>query len=203
MRSFRTFGTPILLLLLVGLLFWGARWGFNNLTKPLPTPEPTPCVTQSTDMVRPADVVVRIYNGGYTAGLGERVRAHFEEAGFQTRQASNTEEAIVTTMIRTGQAQKDGAELVKSHFKDATVELDDRVDGYIDIYVGTEYSGFNEEPMGEVPASNGQWCAVASPSPSPSASGDNAGQEQQAEGEGEPQPEGEGEQQPEGESTGN
>ena len=46
-RIFRVVRTPITLLILLGVLLYGAWWGYNNIIRPVPeAPEP-PCVEQT------------------------------------------------------------------------------------------------------------------------------------------------------------
>ncbi|MFV0428429.1 MAG: LytR C-terminal domain-containing protein [Arachnia sp.] len=178
MRIFRIVATPILLLALLAFLVWGAWWGWRNLTAPIPEPEPTACVSMATETITAADVAVRIYNGGFTSGLAYRVSQALTEAGMNIMHTGNTEERIKATVVRGAQSDQAAVELVASYFKDATVEYDDRVTGVIDIFVGSEYGGFADEPLGSTTPDSGTKClppelakeilARQSPTPSPS-----------------------------------
>ena len=46
-RIFRVIRTPVTLLILFGMLLYGAWWGYHNIIKPIPPLPPTPCVDQS------------------------------------------------------------------------------------------------------------------------------------------------------------
>lgn len=167
MRLFRLIATPIVLLALLGLLLWAGSWGWRELTAPIPTPEPTPCVTQPVDMVTPANVSVRVLNGGFTGGLAGKASKHLESAGFTILTVGNTDERIKTTVIR-GNIQNDAAlELTASYFSGAMVEYDQRVDGTIDVLVGSEFAGFGEGPLLENPSDTGKLCVPPTPQPSP------------------------------------
>lgn len=170
MRIFRLIATPILLLGLLGLLLWAANWGWRALTEPLPTPSPTPCVMAPAEIVTVADVSVRVYNGGFTSGLASRVSAQLETAGFNVIKVDNTEERIKGTVIRANRQETPQIRLAASYFLDPVIEYDDRVDGVVDIYVGTDFAGFGTEPFSQVSADGGQVCRVPSPSPSASPS---------------------------------
>ncbi|MHA6523844.1 LytR C-terminal domain-containing protein [Tessaracoccus sp. G1721] len=170
MRIFRLIATPILLLGLLGLLLWGASWGWKALTEPLPTPSPTPCVMAPAEIVTVPDVTVRVYNGGFTSGLASRVSAQLETAGFNVIKVDNTEERIKGTVIRANRQETPQIRLAASYFLDPVIEYDDRVDGVVDIYVGTDFAGFGPEPFSQVSADGGQVCRVPSPSPSASPS---------------------------------
>ncbi|WP_185744129.1 LytR C-terminal domain-containing protein [Arachnia propionica] len=165
LRTFRLIATPILLLGLLALLVWGAFWGWRNLTAPFPEPEPTPCVTHTTDVLVPSQVSVRVINGGQTVGLATRVGESMQAAGFQVIRVSNTEERIAGIIIRSGSNNVDAATLVASRFNSPQVENDARVDGTVDILVGSDYPGLAEAPLNEVPVTSGTICLAPSPSP--------------------------------------
>lgn len=170
MRIFRLIATPILLLGLLGFLIWAASWGWKALTEPLPSPSPTPCVLSPAETVTPESVTVRIYNGGFTSGLANRVSRELEGAGFTVIRVDNTEEAVTGTIIRTSRSQSAQSDLVASFFVEPELDTDDRVDGIVDVLVGTDFQGFAEEPLGEVEVPGGEICVVPSESPSPSPS---------------------------------
>ncbi|HJE51763.1 MAG TPA: LytR C-terminal domain-containing protein [Tessaracoccus flavescens] len=166
MKIFRLIATPVILLGLLGLLIYAANWGWKALTEPLPSPSPTPCVTQSASVVAPSDVSVRIFNGGFTSGLANRISRSMKEVGFKVVRVDNTDERIKTTIIRGNEEQLAELTLVASYFNEATIEHDDRVDGTVDVLVGSEYKDMNPSPMPEAPATAGVICVVPSASPS-------------------------------------
>ena len=65
-RIFRVARTPVTLLILFGVLLYGAYWGYNNIIKPIPPLPPEPCVEQSLPQgqLKASQVVVKVYNGG-------------------------------------------------------------------------------------------------------------------------------------------
>lgn len=162
--------TPILLLGLLGLLIWGGLWGWRNLTAPIPSPEPTPCIRVTADVVVASDVHVRVLNGGYTRGLAERVATHLRDFEYNVSSVANTDEQVSGTVVRGAEASQPGMRLVRSHFIGAELEYDDRVDGTIDLLLGTQFDGYNEEHYNQVsPGEDGTICipATASPTASP------------------------------------
>lgn len=171
--------TPIMLLGLLGLLIWGGLWGWRNLTAPLPTPEPVPCVMlEQQENAWPNDILISVYNGGYTRGLAERVATHLRDGGYHVQRTTNTEEAVIETLIRSAPGNSKAMELVASNFVDATLDFDERIDGTIDVLVGTDFAGYAEEPWQKHPLEDQVFCkpaelywATASPSPSPEATG--------------------------------
>lgn len=165
MRIFRLIATPILLLGLLALLVWGATWGWRELTAPLPSPSPTPCVITSAAVVTPVDVTVRVFNGGFTSGLAGRVRTDLERAGFVVIRVDNTDERVVGTMIRANERESAQIQLISSYFVEPQVDYDTRVDGTVDVLVGTDFAGMAEAPLAQVETPDGQVCRVPSPSP--------------------------------------
>ncbi len=165
MRIFRLVATPLLLLALIGLLAWGALWGWRNLTAPLPGPEPTPCVTVSAELVTVNDVSVRIYNAGFTSGLANRVSARLEEAGFTIIRVDNTEERITTgVVVRTNEDNQPGVRLVSSYFEEVTLEYDDRVDGTVDILLSSDEPAEGATPLFQVSSGeDGTTCVPPQP----------------------------------------
>lgn len=168
----RLVATPILLLGLLAFLAWGAYWGWNNLTKPFPTPEPTPCATVSTSTVTPQQVAVRVINGGPTAGQATKIGDQLEPLGFRVIQIGNTEEKVaVPVIIRSGTNNVAAAQLVASYLKDATTETDARVDGTVDVVLGVGGGAMAESgQLSEVPVEGGTICLAPAPSPSPTPS---------------------------------
>lgn len=166
-RLFRLIATPIVLLVLLGLLLWSASWGWRNLTAPLPTPDPTPCVTQPVDVVTPDKVSVRVLNGGFTSGLAGQASGRLETAGFKIVTVGNTDERVTSTVIR-GNAENDAAlQLTASYFNGATIEHDDRVDGTIDVFVGSDFGGYGEGPLTETTSNTGNLCVPPTPEATP------------------------------------
>lgn len=171
MRVFRMIATPVLLLALLGFLIWGASWGWKNLTAPLPSPSPTPCVTKSAETITPQMVTVRVFNGGFTTGLAGRVRDHLNNNGFKVERIGNTDERVTATIIRGNVENEPMLKLLQSHFRGSVIQHDDRVDGSVDVLVGTEYEGVNKDFMQQIETEGGVTCEFVSPSPTPSGSG--------------------------------
>ncbi|SDL10422.1 LytR cell envelope-related transcriptional attenuator [Tessaracoccus oleiagri] len=175
MRMFRLIATPVLLLGLLGFLVWGASWGWRNLTAPLPSPSPTPCVTRSAQVITAANVSVRVFNGGFATGLAGRVAAHLRNNGFEVLRVANTDERVAETIIRGSAENEPALTLLQSHFRESVIQHDDRVDGSVDVLVGTTYMGVNPNPLPEVATEGGVTCEYPSPSPSPSPSASPGG----------------------------
>ncbi len=166
MRMFRLIATPVLLLALLGFLVWGASWGWKNLTAPLPSESPTPCVTKKAAVITPGMVTVRVRNGGFTSGLATRVAGHLRSHGYKVLSVGNTEDRVKTTIVRGNADDEAMLTLLQSEFRGAVIEHDERVDGTVDVLVGTAYEGVNPKFKRQVETKGGVVCEFVSPSPS-------------------------------------
>jgi hypothetical protein len=145
-RIFRVVRTPLTLLILFGVLLYGAWWGYNNIIKPVPPLPPEPCVEQSVPQgeLKASQVVIKVYNGGDRKGLAADVGRSLRNEGFRVVQTTNTVEKIQKTVIVGADANNPEVLFVKSFFKEATVRADQRVDRTVDVLVGNKYGGFNK-----------------------------------------------------------
>lgn len=175
MRIFRLIATPVILLGLLGFLGWGFMWGWRELTAPLPTTPPTPCVVQETDIVNPSMVSVRVFNGGYTTGLARRVGSHLTDNGYVVTRVDDTEEQVKETIIRASKREHPMVRLLQSQFLESKVEYDDRITGVVDVLVGSGFTGFTpaDQVIYQVSSEGGHICRPPqatdeSPAPSPS-----------------------------------
>jgi hypothetical protein len=93
-RIFRVVRTPITLLILFGVLLYGAWWGYTNILKPIPPLPPEPCVNQTVPggQLKSSQVVVRVYNGGDRKGLAADVGRSLRGKGFRVTLTTNTVE---------------------------------------------------------------------------------------------------------------
>ncbi len=171
MRIFRLIATPIIMLGLLGALIWGAMWGWKELTAPLPTPTPTPCVTMPADVVTPEQVTLRVFNGGFTSGLASRESQKMRDAGFTVIKVDNVDARVKAPVVRGNKREEPSMTLVASYYENATLDFDDRVDGTVDLLLGSEKPEPVKKPLKEV-ETGGSICVVPTrtPSPSPTAS---------------------------------
>ena len=146
-RIFRVVRTPITLLILFGMLLYGAWWGYNNIIKPIPPLPPEPCVDQTVPkgQLKANQVVVRVYNGGDRKGLAADVGRSLRGKGFRVVLTTNTVEKIQKTVIVGATDNNPEVLFVKSFFKEAVVRSDQRVDSTVDVLVGNKYGGFNKD----------------------------------------------------------
>ena len=146
-RIFRVVRTPITLLILFGMLLYGAWWGYNNIMNPIPALPPEPCVDQSVPkgQLQASQVVVRVYNGGDRKGLAADVGRSLRGKGFRVVITTNTAEKIQKTVIVGADGNNPEVLFVKSFFKEAVVRSDKRVDRTVDVLVGNKYGGFKKD----------------------------------------------------------
>ena len=79
---------------------------------------------------------------------------------------TNTKERVTKTIIRSGENNTEAAKLVASYLTEPTVETDSRVDGTVDVLVGSDFAGLAESGLTEIPIESGTICLAPSPSPS-------------------------------------
>ena len=146
-RIFRVVRTPVTLLVLFGVLLYGAWWGYHNIISPIPSMPPEPCVDQSVPkgQLRASQVVIKVYNGGDRKGLAADVGRSLRNKGFRVILTTNTVEKIQQTVIVGADANNPEVLFVKSFFKGASVKPDGRVDRSVDVLVGNKYGGFNKD----------------------------------------------------------
>jgi len=146
-RVFRIVRTPITLLILLGVLMWGAWWGYTNILAPVPKIPPPPCVEQTLAKgeLKASQVIIKVYNGGDRRGLAGDVGRSLRNKGFKVTLTTNTVEKISKTVIVGANAKNPEVLFVRSFFKDSVVRADKRNDGSVDVLVGNKYGGFNKE----------------------------------------------------------
>ena len=173
-RIFRVVRTPVTLLILFGMLLYGAWWGYNNIIKPIPPLPPEPCVDQVVEkgQLKSGQVVVRVYNGGDRKGLAADVGRSLRGKGFRVVLTTNTVEKIQKTVIVGADVNNPEVLFVKSFFKEAVVRSDKRVDRTVDVLVGNKYGGFNKEAKTTYRVEATKVCLPSqSPSPTPALGG--------------------------------
>lgn len=164
--KWRRWATPITLLLLLGLLGYGAWWGWEQLTRPAVETPPPACVTQSASVLTAAQVTVRVFNGGTTAGRASQITEQLKAKGFVTKSPTNTNEPVEVTTIVGGTADSPAVLLVMGFFPESQARADGRTDGTVDVLVGDSFAGFNDAAPTEMAVPGGTVCL---PGTSPSA----------------------------------
>jgi LytR cell envelope-related transcriptional attenuator len=169
-RIFRIVRTPITLLILLGVLLYGAWWGYHNIIQPVPKTPPPPCVEQTVTkgQLQSGQVIVKVYNGGDRRGLAGDVGRSLRRKGFKVALTTNTVEKISKTVIVGAQPNNPEVLFVKSFFKDSVVRADKRTDGSVDVLVGNKYGGFNKDAKSSYAVKAKTVCLPSqTPSPTP------------------------------------
>lgn len=160
--------TPLTLVVLLVVLFFGFWWGWKQVSAPIPTKPPEPCVTQTLKggVLQANQVTVRLYNGGSVTGRATKISTDLKAKGFDVTTIANTDEAIEKTVIVGSSADNPEVKLVAGFFKDATIRADQRVDNTVDVLVGDTYGGFNSGAATTIKVAGGVAClpqATATP----------------------------------------
>ncbi len=163
----RKLATPITLFVLLGLLCFGAWWGYKSLTKPVPPAPLTPCVTQNVgSSLLSSSVQVRVKNGGYRQGLAASVGALLKAKGFDVITTTNTSERVKKTIIVGAVATDPEVKLVYAFFPGSSIRTDGRADHTVDVLVGTQFTSVATAAPTSIAVPSGKVCL---PSPSSSA----------------------------------
>ena len=167
----RAVRTPLTLLVLLGILCWGAWWGYTNVIREVPATPPAPCVDQKVPkgQLKSSQVTVSIYNGGQKRGLAGDVGRAMRDRGFKVQRTGNTGEKVQKTTIVGASTKNPEVLLVKGFFKNADVRADKRVDGSVDVLVGNRYGGFNKSAKQTYTVKSETVCLPA-PTPTPAGS---------------------------------
>lgn len=165
-RIFRIIRTPITLLVLLGVLLWGAWWGYRNVIRAVPPAAPNPCVTQTVakGQLKSSQVTVSVYNGGDRVGLAGDVGRTLRGKGFKVPRTTNTQEKIQKTVIVGADAKNPEVLFVKTFFKDAVVRTDKRPDRSVDVLVGNKWAGYNKKAKTTYEINADTVCLPAQPS---------------------------------------
>lgn len=134
---FRMLRTPVTLALLLVVLGYGAWWGYKSvLTVPVSTANA--CVSQTLNQLLPTQVTVRVLNGGDTKGLATDVAKALKARGYKVSAVGNTDEAVTTPVVVGGSVDSPAVKLVAGNFTGATLRADNRIDGTVDVLIGTK-----------------------------------------------------------------
>lgn len=163
-RVFRIIRTPLTLLVLLGILCYGAWWGWKNIVAPPEKAPPPRCIpTKVTDKeLKSSQVTVRVYNGGDKRGLAAEVSRDLRAEDFNVLAPANTNQKVTTTIVIGNGAKNPEVLLVKSFFKRARVKADGRSDHTVDVMVGDRYAGFKTTAHKSYPVKTSTVCLPAS-----------------------------------------
>ncbi len=167
----RVLRTPLTLLVLLGLLGFGAWWGYTNVMAPPPPPPVEPCVPQPLEdaKLESSQVSVRVLNGGAERGKAAEVGQALEAAGFDVSSVGNTDEDVTVTTV-VGVSKDDPAvQLTLKHFNEAEIRPDGQADGTVDVLLGSAYAGMVGDGPRSIEVESDSACLP--PTPTPDAAG--------------------------------
>ncbi len=173
----RVIKTPVTLILLLGIVGFGAVWGYERATAPAPARSTAPCVlTDVGNALKPKNVQVRVLNGGTVGSLAKRTQGYLLAFGFTVIKVNNTNERITDTVIVGNSADDPEVQLLLGYFTHAKTRGDGRADHVVDVLVGDNFGMPKEPTITSVPVT-GPVCLPApltttstTPSASPSKS---------------------------------
>ncbi len=168
-RVFRIVRVPITLLVLLGVLMYGAWWGYSNVLKPVPPTPPKPCVQQTLQggQLRSGQVTVSVFNGGNRRGLAGDVGRALRDKGFRVQRTANTGEKVGQTVIVGAGAKNPEVLMVAAFFKKPAIRIDkNKADRSVDVLVGDKYGGFNKGAKTTLTVKAKTVCLPAAASPS-------------------------------------
>ena len=159
-------GVLVSMALLFGAAFVGVRLirgsgGTAQAAGPSPSSSPCATTTQAAGTLpKPSTVTVNTYNGSRRKGLARTTAADLKSRGFKIGRIANDplgQHLKAEGEIRYGVKGAVNAALLRYYVPDATLTLDQRTDGTVDLVTGEAFPGL--APQSAVDA------AVASPTP--------------------------------------
>lgn len=143
-RVVRVLKTPVTLLLLLGILGYGAYWGYKQVTLDPARPDAT-CVMQDVGKtLTPDKVTVRVFNGGETGNHAKTTRNFLIAFDFHVISYNNADEKVTTTTVIGNSADDPEVKLVAQMFRDSVTKGDGRADHVVDVIVPTQYQDLSK-----------------------------------------------------------
>lgn len=172
-KLWRTVRTPVILLLLVGLVVLGARWAWREVLEPPAVTLPDPCVAQPvTDgKLLSEQVTVEVQNSGSKRGLAGQVATALEEQRFVVADVGNADDIQARDVAVVGAAvDAPEVKLVAAQFPNAEVRAEPQrlADHRVLVVLGDEFVGMAEGAAAAIEVDTDEVCLPALPSVSPS-----------------------------------
>lgn len=147
-RVIRAIKTPVTLLLLLALVYLGARWGWDAARAPIPPRPPKPCVVKEIGPeLKPEHVYVAVYNGSETNGLAKRVGSILSADGFKVFKRVNAERHDYPNSVVVGHSEDSPeVKLVRLAFQGIEFRADGRIDHTVDVIIGAQQPTPAESP---------------------------------------------------------
>ncbi|MDO5534982.1 MAG: LytR C-terminal domain-containing protein [Propionibacteriaceae bacterium] len=159
-RVIRALKTPVTLLILLGLVYFAARWGYDAARAPIPPRPPEPCVVKDVGpTLLPEHVYVSVYNGSTADGVAKRLGQILSADGFKVYKRTNAERDDHAQSVVVGHSE-DSPEvvLVRQAFENIGFQADARPDRSVDVIIGAEQPTPHPAPEFGVPLPDGKAC---------------------------------------------
>jgi hypothetical protein len=168
----RVLKTPVTLIILLGMLGYGAVWGYQHATMSDDRRIETCVMTDVGKQLTPDKVTVRVLNGGEQGGLAKQTALFLRAHGFRVIYFNNADERVPNPVV-VGNAESDPeVKLLLQFFTGSTAKGDGRADHVVDVIV-SDKDAHIETPVSSIPVT-GPVClpaiAAASASATPTAS---------------------------------
>lgn len=146
-RYWRMAKTPLTLLLLLALLFFGYQWGMSKVTAPLPPKYVKPCIPTPINggRLESTQVGVRVLNGSRLRGKAAEVAQQLRTAGFRVTRVGNAEKGSTKTKVIGFAPDAPEVKLVGRAFTNPELVGDQRADHSVEVLIGNDYQGMNRE----------------------------------------------------------
>ncbi len=143
--------TPITLLVLLVLVGFAAKWGFEKTREEIPPRPRLPCVVETIGpKFKPEHAVVYVYNASERNGLARRVGQVLLADGFQVLRRVNADEKSETTKVVGVAEDSPEVVLVRSYLPDAEFISDGRPDHSVDVILGEDFTELHNKPKSSV-----------------------------------------------------
>ncbi|NNG19675.1 LytR C-terminal domain-containing protein [Naumannella sp. ID2617S] len=168
-RIWRVTRTPLTLLALLALLGFGAKWGYEKVTAPLPPPYVEPCTnTPVTDgQLRSEQITVRVMNAGNKRGKAAEVSQQLKKQGFKVAKVGNAENQQEKSSVRGAGPDNPEVNLVASQFKGFEKVGDGRVDRSVEVIIGTNYESMIDNAPTTIKVTGNTVCLPRPPTAQP------------------------------------
>lgn len=148
--------SALTLLTLVALLLIAALWGWQAVTKPLPSSEPAPlCTDVTVNVGTPVfrdQVAVSVYNGSDRNGLAGATMEQLEERGFVGADSDNAPAKINGVEIWSDEPRNAAVRLVARQFKSAKIVSGEELGRGIVVVVGESFKALRTKEVESVTA---------------------------------------------------
>lgn len=173
-KLWRTIRTPLILVVLVALVALGTLWAWQQILRPTPKAQPTPCVPQTVQdgKLLSQQVTVTVDNAGSKQGLAGQVSRSLTAQKFVVTGTGNSTSIVTQDVVVVGYAvDAPEVKLVAAQFPKAEVRADTTMtDHLVRVIVGDQFAGMKDKAAAAIAVDAPSVCLPALPSASASPS---------------------------------